>query len=358
MFRFFLLLSFLLLSCTRFEDGPMPVYSQKDMGDRKEGFFYVGELNYGAPILSYGDTLSIYLDSIWSFSNCSLSDIVLEKSIIDDTLLTIRPRIELAWNDKDCASPLFRPETLLLIPMQNFNKIKKVSLLNTGHEEIDTTIIRYGHYETKTDTLYLDFLFEDPYALPLRSSENASFFMEVDSIETQDLYWKLLPYRCEKINDSCDLKLDTLLPNHSWSPKDTISIPLIKSCENSKKTYCLEKDWAVDSAQIQDKMSIEVQVDTTWFTSFYYIEPIDSCQQLTQLKKLSEFYYGGHSIIEKTLFIFDPSKTKCSSKKASSWIIYDLMKQKSIQEADKANKIVAHWVLAPIAPSYKKEDNQ
>ncbi len=145
MFKILLLLSLLFFGCSHENDGPIPLYTEDDVLALGEGFFYSGSLDFNYPIHLLDDSLVVYLDSIWTFSNCSLSEIQFDASLVKDTLLFLTPRFIIEPSSKDCAAPLFRPETTLYFSLDFTNTFVKYVLLNTK-ERIDSIMVRHGSF--------------------------------------------------------------------------------------------------------------------------------------------------------------------------------------------------------------------
>ena len=121
---FFVFGLLLVVACTQDDDGPIDIYNASDVFGG-EGFFLSAELDSGSLIHLADDTLYIHLDSIWSFSNCALKSITIDTAW-RDTALELEPIIQYQTKKEDCASPMFRPDTVLKVLFDR-NSLKGIS---------------------------------------------------------------------------------------------------------------------------------------------------------------------------------------------------------------------------------------
>lgn len=346
MFKILLLLSLLFFGCSHENDGPIPLYTEDDVLALGEGFFYSGSLDFNYPIHLLDDSLVVYLDSIWTFSNCSLSEIQFDASLVKDTLLFLTPRFIIEPSSKDCAAPLFRPETTLYFSLDSYEHVREIRLLNTKEKELDSIMVRHGSFLKEIQTFYIDSAIANPALWPYRiSNDSAGILRVLDSMKVQSFYWKSIATECAKIHDDCgdSLLLDTLFPASRWNPKDTALVPVIRVCEDTSKTFCADKDWVYDSLKTG---KLRIERDTSKYTSLYYIASIDSCTELISLTALSSFSLKTNFGLQTDLFIPSSQETYCDEEVIPSKIIYNLSLMESVQDIVKAREILDQWDTA------------
>lgn len=354
MLRILLLFSLLLFGCSRVDDGPISVFSDDDLLAVEEGFFYSGFLDSNSSIHLFDDSLAISLDSIWTFSNCALSEIIIESSLEDDSLLLLAPRFLLKKEVEDCAAPLFRPDTTISFSIKSFEKVREIRLVNTKKRELDSILVRHGEILKEKQTFYIDSSIANPYMWPYRISDDTSGILRVlDSQKVVSYYWKKIEGVCLNIQDSCSqMQLDTLFPSTLWNSKDTLLIPVISKCQDTSKTFCLDKDWNYDSLNTSSSILI---LDTTWFSSVYYMGPKESCSELLSLTILSNFVLKSNFSFQTEIFVPSEKETYCDEKLISDKIIYDLGLLKSVDDSLKAKVLLDQWDSAYVEKSIDQE---
>jgi hypothetical protein len=104
------------LGCSESDDGPIPLYPDGlDIGG--EGYVLAALLDSGDRFHLREDTLVLHLDSMWTFTNCSLAGIKIEDSL-QDSVLTLTIHLVLGTGKStDCPAPFFRPDTTLYLPI-------------------------------------------------------------------------------------------------------------------------------------------------------------------------------------------------------------------------------------------------
>lgn len=355
MFKILLLLSLLLFGCSLENDGPISIYEDDDLLAFGDGFFYAGALDTNEPIHLYHDSLSIFLDSIWTFSNCSLSEIEIETSLVKDTLLYLSPRFIINPNSKDCAAPLFRPDTTIFFSLDSYKKVREVRLLNTNDKELDSIFVRHGSFSKEIQSFYIDSAIANPSLWPFRiSNDSAGILRVLDSVKVTSYYWKPIFGECAKIHDDCskDQSLDTLFPSSRWDLKDTALIPVIRVCEDTSKTYCSSSNWAFDSLNTGKTNTV---IDTTRFSSMYYIADIDSCSELISLELMTSFALKSNFSLQTNIFIPSSDDPQCNEELISDKIIYNLGIMESVQDIVKAKELLDQWDTAYVVKSLDQE---
>ena len=88
---FFFFWALLVVACTQDDDGSIGISNSTEVYGGK-GYFLAAELDSGSLIHLADDTLFIGLDSIWSFSNCALSEIYFDIQV-QESVLELRPVI-------------------------------------------------------------------------------------------------------------------------------------------------------------------------------------------------------------------------------------------------------------------------
>ena len=172
----------LVVACTQDDDGPIDISNSTEVFGG-EGFFLKADLDSGSLIHLADDTLYIHLDSIWSFSNCALKSIKLD-TVWRDTALELEPIIQYQTKVEDCASPMFRPDTVLkvLFGRNSLKGISQIEIYNDVDSLLDTILVRRGSFSLDTFKVYVDSLFDSVKTLPLRTKGSPSFFKLLDSL--------------------------------------------------------------------------------------------------------------------------------------------------------------------------------
>lgn len=351
MLRILLFSSLLFFACSRSDDGPLSVFPEDEQLALSEGFFYSGALDFGRPIHLFGDSLIVYLDSIWTFSNCSLSEITLNASLLNDTMIVLSPQFLLTESKEDCAAPLFRPETTLSVLMNpSWKNTRQIKLVNTQKKDVDSILVRRGFFSKDTVRIFVDSAIVDPELWPFRTFGDAGLLRVLDSLVLQEFHWKPLPSSCLQVHDDCEKRLiDTIFPS-TWIPNDTTLVPLREICLDTSLTYCIEKDFKYDSLSTK---KVETYIQHNWYSSFYYLEPIEPCTQMIQFNALTSLYFGSNFNITRELFTSSPEESTCESEIVPGWIIYDVSRNKIVLDAVKAKQLLDQWDTAFVAKQEK-----
>lgn len=351
MLRILLFFSLLFFACSRSDDGPLSILPDDEPLALSEGFFYSGALDFDRPIHLFGDSLVVYLDSIWTFSNCSLSEIILNTSLLNDTMLILSPQFLLNESREDCAAPLFRPETTLSVLMNSsWKNVRKIKLVNTQQVEVDSILVRRGFFSKDTIRIFADSALLNYDHLPFRTFGDAGLLHVLDSLVVQEYYWKPLRSNCLRVHDDCEKRLmDTAFPS-SWIPTDTALVPLREICLDTALTYCLEKDFQYDSLAANQ---LKVYLYNHWYSSLYYLEPINSCAQMIYLNALKPLRFGFNFDVSRELFTSSTEENNCDSEMIPGWIIYNLSKNETVLDMVKAKQLLDQWDTALVAKEEK-----
>src|SRR5574344_728245 len=126
----------LFWGCSQSDDGPIPLYPD---GVDVSGYGYVlsATLDSGSRFHLRSDTLTLRLDSMWTLSDCFLSSIEIQDTLID-TVAVMRVRLALGVNGTtDCPAPFFRPDTILRIPVPaDWKNVREVYVVGNAVNEL------------------------------------------------------------------------------------------------------------------------------------------------------------------------------------------------------------------------------
>lgn len=317
----------LICACSESDDGPIPLFPNGILGER-EGYLLSASLDSGRSIHLKSDTLAVFLDSIWSLADCYLENIFLEERI-EDTILILHPKVEFSISEKDCAAPLYRPDTTLyLLPSSSWKNIREIRIENTDGIPQDTITLRAGKFLSDTFSIYIDTTFSSPYAWPRRTPELPSIMRALDSLEERKFYWRTIPSTCKHIIDTCQTVPDTAFPSN-WSLRDTNLVPLRVACEDSTLRYCLLRDWENDSSKAGE---LRERLDTLWFSSWYLVSSIPKCGTIVDLFRWSVFPGGTFVGMQKA---FSPeSMSECFLRETDTLAVFHLGTNSLISNAD------------------------
>lgn len=328
MLRFFAVaVAFFVVACSQSDDGPIPLYPDSMSGTR-DGYLLRARLDSGRVVHLRSDTLAVELDSIWTLANCFLKELSLTNSA-DDTILNLNPKVLLEINDKDCATPLYRPDTnLYLEPRDEWKKYREIRVYDSDGELEDSIALRSGKYVNDSLEIYIDSTFADFYELPRRTAGTPAIMRTVDSLKERTFYWRALPAKCAYVIDTCETVADTVYPS-SWSKLDTNLVLLRKECADTTLRYCLNRDWEYDTAKVG---AVQERLDTLWYTTWYLKFKVPKCGVVNRAK------YGNTAIrayFRATQEIFDPeSDGECYSDISSEYSVMRLDSGTILQNPD------------------------
>lgn len=343
--------------CEKDSDGPINV-TNGDVDFDGEGFFRGAKIDSGRTIHLVGDTLFLELSKIWSFSNCALRsiDCPFDRR---DSVLWIKPKIDIHVSDEDCAAPYFRPDTLLkLFPAnEDFKSIGKLYVKDDKDSILDSVLIRRGKIQKDTFFIYMDSAFSDPHRLPLRtkavrtkgkkSDSIPTIIRVLDSLTPRVFYWRTMKSVCTHRIDMCnDIVADTIYPT-SWKIADTNLVPIRYACANADSVYCINSKWKNDSTALG---KLQERPDTIWHQSTYYVEKIPKCGTFNSFNMV---YYGVGQRVRfiRELFSPDSSETFCGPATGERWNVYNLSNSKmDVDSLSRLDSLIAQWKKAEVAP--------
>lgn len=339
------LLPVLWMSCTQDDDGPI---SLTENGEEflGEGYFLAAHLDSGKSVHLVGDTLFLYMDSIWSFSNCGLKRIKLEREISDSTLM-ISPKIEVQATGEDCPAPFFRPETTVKITITDnvLEDVKRISVKNNRDSLLDSISVRRGTLSQDTFTIFVDTAFASVYNYPLRTKGSPSILRVVDSLTPRTYYWRPMKSTCQSRVDMCDSVVnDTIYPNY-WYQSDTMLVPIREACADSDEVFCISSKWKNDSSSLGD---VQERLDTLWHTSTYYVETIPECATVDRFS-MSSMIMGKKMTISRDLYSFDESETSCGPSTRKDLFMYDVGRNFAVPDTVDVDSLVKKWKKAKTA---------
>lgn len=338
------------LACTQSEDGPLDII-REDIEFSKSGYFLRSTLDSGKAIHLAKDTLYLSMDSVWSFSLCALESIKYSSSK-DDSVLTIKPVINLKSVTSNCASPKFRPDTTIKILLDDsmLDGVKQIISANTYETAFDTIKVRRGTFSLDTFSIYIDSLFNERDSLPIRTKGSPSFLKVLDSITPLQYYWRSMKSKCTmKISDCDSLVSDTLFPQ-TWSLGDTALVPVRTACADTEDVYCAASYWKNDSSSLGP---VKEHLDTIWNTSTYLVESVPDCGTYNRYSyRLMLVGYKGEFIRE--LLSPDESDLECGPISRKEWIAVSLSSGTIVQDTDSTEvveKLYKAWRKAKVAPT-------
>ena len=341
----------LFAACTQDDDGPIDISNSTDVF-AGEGFFLAAELDSGRLIHLANDTLFIELDSIWSFSNCALSNIYFDVQK-EDTVLALRPVIQYQTKVEDCASPMYRPDTVIktFVEKRTLEGISQINIYNDLDSLLDTIYVRHGSFSLDTFEMYVDSLFDSVKTLPLRTKGSPSLLKVLDSLTPRVYYWRTMQSTCKFRMDKCGKTVqDTLFPL-SWRLGDTALVPLRLRCADSTLTYCKSAGWENDSSALGN---IRERQDTLWHTHVYYVEKIPNCGSIDVASKkfsYTPFATKRDMVVIRELYSPDNSETFCgpSTQKDMFWL--DLNAARMVPDTISMDSLRKVWEKATVATS-------
>ena len=348
---FFVFGLLLVVACTQDDDGPIDISNTNDVY-AGEGFFLSAELDSGSLIHLAGDTLYVGMDSIWSFSNCALKSIDLEPQW-GDSALTLRPVVRYQTVAQDCASPMYRPDTVIksIIDKKSLDGISQINIYNSLDSLLDTILVRRGAFSLDTFKIYVDSLFDSIKTLPLRTKGSPSLLKVLDSLTPRVYYWRPMKSVCKFTMDKCNKMVpDTLFPQ-SWSLSDTALVPLRQKCADSTMFYCKSAGWENDSNALGN---VQERLDTLWHTHLYYVEKIPKCGAVNVVPdKFSISAYGTkrEMIAIRELYTPDASETFCGPSTQKDMFWFDLSFNRMVPDTISMDSLRKVWEKATVATS-------
>lgn len=342
-------------ACTQSEDGPLDVY-RENVDFARTGYYLRPTLDSGKSIHLVQDTLFLTMDSVWTYSNCALKSITLDKRIENDTTYYIKPILHLQPPAGDCPSPYYRPSMTrkIVFGENDLDGITQIVVANTYDSIFDTVSVRRGTLSTDTFDIYVDSLFGFNDSLPLRTKGSPSLLKVLDSITPLEFYWRPMKSKCKmKITDCDSLVADTLFPD-KWTLNDTLLVPVRQVCADSDDVYCMSSYWENDSNSLG---SVRIHRDTTWHTSLFLVESVPACATYDYYEyKLMQVGYTGKFI--RDLFSPNESETSCGPLTRDRWMAIRLSNRMMVLDNDSlemAESLYKTWKKAKVAPHKAKK---
>ena len=335
----------LVVACTQDDDGSIDISNSTEVFGG-EGFFLKADLDSGSLIHLADDTLYIHLDSIWSFSNCALKSIKLD-TVWRDTALELEPIIQYQTKVEDCASPMFRPDTVLkvLFGRNSLKGISQIEIYNDVDSLLDTILVRRGSFSLDTFKVYVDSLFDSVKTLPLRTKGSPSFFKVLDSLTPRVYYWRPMKSTCKFFMDKCDKTVpDTLFPR-SWSLADTALVPVRLKCADSTLFYCKSAGWENDSNALG---LVQERLDTVWHTHLYYAEKIPECGAVNSFESSAYGTLREMNVIRQ-LYTPSTSETFCGPSTQKDMFWFDMSYGGMVPDSISMDSLRGVWEKATVA---------
>ncbi|MCF0216040.1 MAG: hypothetical protein HUK21_06160 [Fibrobacteraceae bacterium] len=332
-------------------DGPMDIGSDSETFDGL-GYFLRAKLDNGSPIHLKSDTLYVHMDSIWTFSNCALKSIRLYPSR-QDSVLSLKPIIQIHTTASDCSAPFFRPDTVIKIThgQLDLENISEIHIVNDKDSVLASIKTREGSFALDTFSIYVDSLFSDFHELPLRTKSSPSMLRVLDSLDPRVHYYRTMESVCQSVIDNCSSTVkDTLLPQ-SWPSGDTVLVPVHIACADTDLIYCGVNKWKNDSTKLGKVLEY---ADTVWYTSSYYVEEIPSCGTLKSFT-LPGYSYGKPMNVVRNLFVPDKSEKACGPASREDLLIINIAKDSLVTDSARVDSLYEIWKSAKVAPSKNKK---
>lgn len=341
-------------ACTQSEDGPLDV-SRENVDFARTGYYLLPLLDSGKSIHLVQDTLYLKMDSMWTYSNCSLERVSYDSQKEDSTYY-IQPILYLRTAQENCPSPYYRPSFTLKIVLDE-DELKGVSRIiakNTFDSVFDTIAVRRGSFSMDTFEIYVDSLFNSKDSLPLRTKGSPSLLKVLDSITPLEFPWRPMKSKCKMKITECDsLIADTLFPKE-WLLGDTMLVPVRQACADSDDVYCMSSHWENDSTSLG---KVQIHRDTVWHTSMFLVESVPACATYDRYgAKLMKVGYTGTFIRE--LFSPDESETSCGPLTRDGWMAVRISDGTMVLDNDSlvmAESLYKAWKKAKVAPSKAKK---
>ena len=347
---FFFFWALLVVACTQDDDGSIGISNSTEVYGGK-GYFLAAELDSGSLIHLADDTLFIGLDSILSFSNCALSEIYFDIQV-QESVLELRPVIYFQTTTEDCASPMYRPDTVIksFVGKRTIEGISQINIYNDLDTLLDTILVRRGSFSLDTFEIYVDSLFDSVKVLPLRTKGSPSLLKVLDSLTPRVYHWRAMKSTCEFHVDKCDKTVpDTLFPKY-WSVFDTALVPVRQRCADSTLTYCKSAGWKNDSSALG---TVQDRQDTLWHTHLYYVEQIPECGALNSFVS-SNYGTLREMNIVRELYSPDNSESFCGPSTQKDMFWYDYNRKSMVPDSISMDSLRGVWEKATVSTAKKK----
>ena len=335
----------LVVACTQDDDGPIEISNSKEVFGG-EGFFLMAELDSGHLIHLADDTLYVLLDSMWSFSNCALSNIYFNVQK-EDTVLVLRPVIQYQTKLEDCAAPMYRPDTVIksFVERRTLEGVSQINIYNDLDSLLDTILVRRGTFKLDTFNLYVDSLFDSIKTLPLRTKGSPSLLKVLDSLTPRVYYWRAMKSVCKFSMDKCDKTVpDTIFPTF-WSVEDTALVPVRQKCADSTLFFCKSAGWENDSNALGN---VQERLDTLWHTHLYYVEKIPECASFNSFTASAYGTLREMNIVRE-LYAPDSSETFCGPSAQKDMFWFDLSSGYAVPDTISVDSLRGVWGKATVA---------
>lgn len=344
-----------LVACTQSEDGPLEV-SRENIDFDRMGYFLYPLLDSGKSIHLVQDTLYLRLDSMWTYSNCSLQKISYDR-VKEDSTYYIKPLLHLRPSQEDCPAPYYRPSYTLKIVFgeSELEGVSRIIAKNTNDSVFDTIAVRRGSMSLDTFDIYIDSIFALKDSLPLRTKGSPSYLRVLDSITPLEFYWRPMKSKCKmKITDCDSLVADTLFPTQ-WKLNDTLLVPVRQVCADEDDVYCMSSYWENDSSSLGD---VHIHRDTVWHTSSYLVESVPACATYDRYSFGEAMRVGYTGTFVRELFSPDESETSCGPLTHDGWMAIRMSDSTKVIDNDSlvvAERLYKEWKKAKVAPSKAKK---
>ena len=341
-------------ACTQSEDGPLDI-SVEDVELVRYGYYLRPLLDSGKSIHLVQDTLYLYMDSMWTYSNCALKRVTYDDDKVDSTYY-IKPILHLQQTSEDCPSPFYRPSYALkiFIDEAKLEGVSRIIAKSTNDSVFDTIAVRRGNISRDTFEIYVDSIFNNKDSLPLRTKGSPSLLKVLDSITPLEFYWRPMKSKCRmKITDCDSLVTDTLFPKE-WTLGDTLLVPVRLACADSDETYCMSSYWENDSSSLGD---VRIHRDTVWNTSVYLTESVPACATYDRYE-MKNMLVGYTGTFIRELFSPDSSETSCGPLTRNRWMAIRVPGGKMVLDNDSlvvADSLYKAWKKAKVAPRKAKK---
>ena len=332
-------LFFCVTACTQDDDGVLPLSSGDDYFFGV-GFFRKAELDSGARIHLASDTLFLQMGYLWTFANCALKEIEIDKSREGQSLV-ISPKVILEYDGEDCPAPYYHPDTVLslMLDEDEMEDVSQILVRNDEDSLLDSILLRRGKFELDTFNFFVDSLFDSVHALPLRTKDSPSIMRVLDSLAPRVFYWRPMKSDCELRVDMCDSVVnDTIFPS-SWDVNDTALVPMRKLCALGDSVYCVSARWVNDSTKLGD---VQERADTVWHTSLYYVEKIPECASVNSIS-FGAFALDHDFTIVRELRVPDRDETFCGPAARKDLFVYDIQRMRFFPDSLDVDSLYGIW---------------
>ena len=367
----------MFFACSQSDDGPIDIYPD---GFDLDGYGYVlsAEIDSGFRFHVQGDTIRLTLDSMWTFGNCFLRNIELHLNFQEDTIAVVTVKLALGNTGiTDCPSPIFRPDTTLLIAFPESWKsrnIRELRIEGNSHNDFfvgsedtsvaanatfkDSILIRKGELRAESISVYLDSSFKKPYKFTRRTfNDTAGVLTVTDSIRVDTFEFRYVNAKCKVIHDTCEVIPDTIW-NTSWRRLDTNTVQIRAVCAadtaGDSLVYCKSSNWKIDSTSFSD--SVYNYLDTNWFNTNYFVEKIPHCASLDHGDFSGMVSFGRYFTTKHFVFVPASDEKSCGPAAHADWMIFDLKTKKEILDSAKADTLLSAWKKASVGIEKEKSN--